>query len=146
MRLFVYKEYAQTNTPISMIWIHLPVQEADPLSLTSWDRVFFHICLDFSESNLWILMKNQPCSGGHTYLWVCAIWFWSKWKSGSSEFKCGFLRGLLGLGGGVHSTEYNFSLKRLRLHYGEMNGSPPNKINICEYLMEVWKPGLFLWL
>ena len=39
------------------------------------------------------------------YLRVCGIWCRSKYKSGSSEFKCGFIRALLGFGRGIYSTE-----------------------------------------
>ena len=32
------------------------------------------------------------------------VQFWCRSKSGSSAFKCGFTRGLLGLGGGMNSS------------------------------------------
>ena len=50
---------------------------------------FCNIFVEFSESNLWIfILKNQAWLGDR-----------SKWKSALSEFKCGFIRGPLVLGG-----------------------------------------------
>ena len=44
------------------------------------------------NNNSWIILMDS-------YLWECEIWCRSKLKTGSSAFKCGFIRGLLGLGG-----------------------------------------------
>ena len=47
---------------------------------------------------------DQKQSGPfRTDIYESALWCRSTSKSGSNEFKCDFIRGLLGLGGGVHS-------------------------------------------
>ena len=44
-----------------------------------------------------------------TLISMSVIWCRCKYKSGSSEFKCGFIRGWLGLGGGLCSGKQNGS-------------------------------------
>ena len=72
----------------------------------AWGRVCSAISLIFQERfmDLDVKKKNQAFFRDW-YSWVCAIWCGSKQKSGCDEFKCGSIRGLLGIEGDLHSTQ-----------------------------------------
>ena len=83
-----------TGWNTTVVCIRGRIQGCFSLSFTLRGRAFSPIFVYFSENNSWILMKESSW-----YLWVWAIGCRS--KSRSSEFKCGFINGLLGHGGGM---------------------------------------------
>ena len=93
----------QERTILVLIWIRggsriIGCYVFFSLSLTLWHMVLFNIIIDFSENNLWILMKNNQTWSGLISMGV-AIKCRSKSKSWSREYKCSFIRVQLGLGG-----------------------------------------------
>ena len=73
--------------------------ECVQLSFTLWER---KLLLNFSENISRLLMPKTTYLGA-LYSWACTIW------CRSSDFICGFIRRLLGLGQGLNSPECHYS-------------------------------------
>ena len=83
----------QESTHSIIFWIQIRGQMQE-LFFVFFNIAYFKICPDFSKNTSWIKDLDW-------YLWLCGLWY----RLESSEFKYGFIRGLLGLGRGIYSEE-----------------------------------------